>query len=394
MTNELASGPMAAAVAKRLPPLEEELLSFSEDGILDLSREYAGASLPEHVMAAVEASLVRGETHYTTRPGLPALARAVAQKLEREQGLTLDPSLGVIISTGGRESLFAIIQVLAQPGDEVLVPALRPAYLDENIRLARARLVPVPVRAEDGFQVKAAAIRACLTEKTRLLVLGNPANPTGAVLPAQEMAAIAALAAEYDLTVISDESLDESIGSQVRHTSIASFSDAADRTLIVGSFSRLYDLAAWRVGFFAGPAEIAQPVRDLKQAMTICTSAMAQYAALAALTGPQEWLARRRAEIDLKRDFMLATLDGMGVPHSNPAATPYVWVDLRGAGRSSEDVTSWLLAEARVALMSGSRFGPQGEGFARLSLWPTSTELEQAMGRMNRALVRAKEGGR
>ena len=119
-------------------------LNLSENGVLDLSREYEGAPLPEHVMAAVEDSLDQGETHYTTRPGLPALARAVAQKLEREQGVTLDPSLGVIISTGGRESLFAAIQVLAQPGDEVLVPALRPAYIDEDVRLAQAVLVPVP----------------------------------------------------------------------------------------------------------------------------------------------------------------------------------------------------------------------------------------------------------
>jgi aminotransferase len=362
----------------------EDKLNASEDGILDLSREYAGAPLPENVMAAVEASLDRGETHYTTRPGLPALARAIAEKLEREQGVTLDPSLGVIISTGGREGLFVAIRVLAQPGDEVLVPALRPAYIDADIELAQAVPVPVPQGAAGGFQVTAQAIRACLTDRTRLLILSNPANPTGTVIPAKEMAAIAALAQEHDLTVISDESLDESVAGQVRHTSIASFSQAAGRTLIVGSFSRLHDLASWRVGYFAGPKEIAQPVRDLKQAMTICTSAMAQYAAL--LTGPQDWLAYRRAEIDRKRAFVLAVLDEMGLPHSNPAATPYVWLDIRPAGRSSNGFASWLLAKAGVALRPGSHFGPGGEGYARLSLWPTLTQLERAMKRMRRAL--------
>jgi aspartate/methionine/tyrosine aminotransferase len=375
-------------------PTSKDNLKPSEDGVLDLSREYAGAPLPENVMAAVEASLDRGETHYMTRPGLPALARAIAEKLEREQGVTLDPSLGVIVSTGGRESLFVAIRVLAQPGDEVLVPALRPAYIDADIGLAQAIPVPVPQGAAEGFQSTARAIRACLTDRTRLLVLSNPANPTGVVIPAEEMAAIAALALEHDLTVISDESLDESVGDRARHTSIASFPQAAGRTLIVGSFSRLHDLAAWRVGFFAGPKEIAQPVRDLKQAMTICTSAMAQYAALEALTGPQDWLAHRRAEIDRKRAFVLAALDGMGLPHSNPAATPYVWMDIRPAGRSSGGFASWLLAEAGVALKPGSDFGPRGEGYVRLSLWPTLTQLERAMGRMRRALVGDNGGAR
>jgi aminotransferase len=346
--------------------------------------------LPEQVMAAVEASLDRGETHYTTRPGLTALARAVAQKLEREQGVTLDPSLGVIISTGGRESLFVAIRVLAQPGDEVLVPALRPAYIDEDIELAQAIPVPVSQGAADGFQITARAIRACLTDRTRLLILNNPANPTGAVIPAQEMAAIAGLADEHDLTVISDESLDEAVAGDTRHTSIASFHNAAGRTLIVGSFSRLHDLAAWRVGYFAGPKEIAQPVRDLKQAMTICTSAMAQYAALEAMTGPQDWLIHRRAELDAKRAFVLDALDRMGLPHSKPAATPYVWVDVRRADRSSDGFASWLLAEAGVAVRPGCQFGPQGEGYVRLSLWPTLTQLELAMERMGRAPTRAR----
>ncbi len=369
-------------------------LNLSEDGILDLSGEYDGGSLPEHVMAAVEASLDAGETHYTTRPGLPALAQAVAHKLNQEQGLNLDPSLQVIISTGGRESLFAAIQVLAQPGDEVLVPALRPAYIDADIRLAKATLVSVPYRAGNGSRINARAIQACLTDRTRLLLLNNPANPTGAVIPAEEMADIAALAEAHDLTVISDESLDESLGGEARHTSIASFPKASGRTLIVGSFSRLHDLASWRVGYFAGPKEIAQPVRDLKQAMTICTSAMAQYAALAALTGAQDWLVRRRAEIDRRRAFVLAALERMGLPHSRPTTTPYVWADVRSTGLSSRAFVSWLLAEAGIAVTPGSHFGPQGAGYARLSLWPSLTQLELAMGRMSRELAREQRSAR
>jgi len=386
------SGSMAAAIAQRMK--QGRSLEPDSTTILDLSGDYGLGVLPEHVIRAVEQSLDEGETHYTTRPGLPALAEAVAQKLVSEQALTLDPATEVVISCGGREGMFVALQVLVQPGDEVLVPALRPAFVDEDIRLAQGVLVPVPLLAEEGFEMRAERIRERLTDKARVLVLCNPADPTGAVISPEEMARIAALAHEADLTVISDESLDESLDGDIRHTSIASFPEAAQRTLAVGSFSRLHNLASWRVGYFAGHKSLAQPVRDLKQAMTICTSAMSQYAALAALTGPQDWLRQRRAELDAKRAFVLDALGEMGLPHSHPAATPYIFVDVRCQGHTSEDFAAWLLSEAQVAVIPGSRFGRQGEGYVRLSLWPTFSELERAMRRLKPVLDQTAGGAR
>ena len=383
-------GPMAAAIAERATSWpasdpKEGVLQVSTGAVLDLSREYGAGVLPENVIRAVEISLDQGETHYTTRPGLPALAKAVARKLADEQGLTVDPATEVVISCGGREGMFVALQVLTQPGEKVLVPALRPPFIDEALRLAQGTPVPVPLLAQDGFEMRACQIEKCLTDTVRLLVLINPSNPTGVVISAEEMARIAALAEARDLTVISDESLDESLGGDVRHTGIASFPEAAQRTLVVGSFSRLHNLASWRVGYFAGHRSLAVPVRNLKQAMTICTSAMSQYAALEAMTGPQDWLKQRRAEQDAKRAFVLQTLDAMGLPHSHPIATPYVFVDVQEMGRSSEEFAAWLLSGARVMVMPGSQFGLQGEGYVRLSLWPTFSELEEALRRMKRA---------
>lgn len=389
-----SSGPMAAAIAERArgwqvsdPPLGSFQVSIGT--VLDLSCEYGTGVLPENVIRAVEISLDQGQTHYTTRPGLPALAKAVACKLANEQGLALDPATEVVISCGGREGMFVALQVLTQPGEKVLVPALRPSFIDQAIRLAQGVLVPVPLLAKDGFETRAEQIKKCLTDGSRLLVLINPSNPTGAVISAEEMARIAALAQAYDLTVISDESLDESLAGDVRHKSIVSFPEAAQRTLVVGSFSRLHNLASWRVGYFAGHRSLAVPARNLKQAMTICTSAMSQYAALEAMTGPQDWLKQRRAQLDAKRAFVLQALAAMGLPHSRPVATPYVFVDVREMGRSSEEFAAWLLSEARVTVMPGGRFGPQGEGYVRLSLWPTFSELEEAIRRMKWALNRA-----
>lgn len=401
MNNATSSpGPMAAAIARRIErqPLTDSSLGWLKEigsGVtLDLAGEYGVGVLPENVIQAVEKALDVGETHYTDRPGLPALRQAVAQKLAGEQGFTVDPVTEVIISCGGQEGMYLALQVLAQPGCEVLIPDPCPAFLSKAVRQARGAPVPVSLQAEEGFEMKASRILEHLTGKTRLLVLSNPSNPTGAVISAEEMARIAALAQEYDLLIVSDESLDGSLAGDVRHRSVASFSEAARRTVVVGSFSRLHSLASWRVGYFAGPRSLVQPIRDLKQAMTICTSAMAQYAALEVLTGPQGWLKQRRATLDAKRAYVLKALDKMGLPHSRPAVTPYVFVDVRGTGLSSEEFSTWLLAESRVAVVPGSQFGLQGEGYVRLSLWSAFSELEQAMRRMKWALDRAFGGGR
>ena len=389
---------MAAAIAERAGRwrLVDPQSGWSQETIfettLDLSDDYGDVVLPENVITAVEEALDRGETHYTNRAGVPALREAVARKLSGEQSFNVDPTTEVVITCGGREGMFLALQVLIQPGDEVLVPDLRPTFIDEAIRLAGGILIPVSLLAKEGFEMQASQIQERLTDKTRLLVLVNPSNPTGAVISAEEMARIGALVQERDLKVVSDEVLDESLDGDVRHTSIASFPEMAQRTVVVGSFSKLHGLASWRVGYLSGPKALVTPIRDLKQAMTICTSAMSQYAALEAMTGLQDWLVRRRDALDTRRQLVLRALDDMGLPHSRPHATPFVFVDVRSSGRSSGDFAAWLLSNARVAVMPGSRFGDQGEGYIRLPLWSTLSELEQAMRRMKWALNQASRG--
>jgi aminotransferase len=390
--------PMAAALARRVIDRHVSLPQQAQpgqsgfDGILDLSADYGSGVLPLNVIRAVMHSLDEGETHYTTRSGLPALAQAVARKLQREQGFIVDPATEVVISCGGQEAVFIALQILAQPGTDVLIPALRPAYVDEAIRLAGGTAVSVPLLADHDFVLTADRIRESLRAKGGVLLLRNPSDPTGAVIPTEEMARIAELVQAYDLTVIADESLDESLDGDVRHTSIVSFPEAAQHTVVVGSFSRLHALAAWRVGYFAGVRSLVKPVRNLRQAMTICTSAMSQYAALEAITGPQDWLLHRRSELDAKRDYLLAALDGMVLPHSLPAATPYVFVDVRCTGRTSEEFAAWLLGQAGVTTVPGSRYGPQGEGYVRFSLWPSFSDLERAIRRMRWALAQSVGG--
>lgn len=391
---DLESELMVTAIARRVEGLGLTDRQVAQPSIidietpLDLSGDYGDAVLPENVSRAVETSLDEGETHYTVRPGLPALARAVAQKLAREQDFVVDPVAEVAITCGGREGMFIALQALTEPGREVLVPGLRSAFIDDAVRLTGGVPVPVPLLAQEGLELHADRIRECLTDDAQLLVVSNPSDPTGTVIPAEKLAHIAALAQERDLVIISDESLDESLAGDVRHRSIASFPASARRTVVVGSFSRLHSLASWRVGYLAGPKSLMAPVRTLKLAMTLCTSAMAQYAALEAMAGPQDWLQRRRAELDAKRAFVLSALEEMGLAHSQPVVSPYVLVDVRCTGRSSREFVAWLHSEAQVLVASGDRFGEQGEGYVRLSLWPNFSKLEQAMRRIKALLSR------
>ena len=394
MSQAMAQGElMAAAIAERASGslAADRALGRTASGVfdttIDLSQDAVNPGLPDHVFEAVDASLDAGETHYTDRPGLPALRQAAADKLAAEQNLHLNPGKEVVISCGEQEGVFLALQAWVKPGDEVLIPNPGPAYLAEAVRLSGGKAVPVLLSADNGFGLQATQVEQVITPRSRVLVLVNPADPTGAVISADEMARIAAVVKAHDLRVVSAEGMDEALAGDVlhghaQHRSIASFADAPNRTLVVGSFSKLYGLASWRVGYFAGPQALVTPVRDLKQAMSICTSAMAQYAALAAMTGPADWLLARRAGLAAKRAGVVQALETMGLPHSQPQAGPFVFVDITSTGFTSAEFARWLLAEAQVSVSAGAQYGSQGEGFVRISVWATPSEVEQAMRRM------------
>lgn len=381
-----------AFVSKRVIDLWREpndvggLPGVSRRPVIDLSRDYDLGTVPNHVSAAVIRSLERGETHYTNRPGLPALMEAVADKLERQQGISVDGESEVTITCGGREGVFLALHALVESGRHVLVPALRAEWVDRAIRLADCTPVPIVSSSDCQDPMTADDIRRGLSDGTGALLLLNPSNPTGRIMPPGEASRIATLAKERDWLIISDESLDESLEGSVRHKSIAAFPDAKARTVMVGSFSFLHNLAPWRVGYMAGVESLLGPVRSLKRGMTLCTSAMAQYAALQSLEGPQDWLAQRRSRLDERRAFLMDALDDMHLAHSDAEATPYLFVDIRESGRNSEAFAAWSLGETGVVVLPGGLFGPKGEGHVRLSLWSPLSELTDALARWRAAL--------
>lgn len=361
--------------------------------MIDLGRGELDRPTAPHIIAAVADALDRGETHYTSRPGIAPLRHALADRLAAETGITYDPEREVLISSGGQEGLFVAVQMLVRPGDEVLLadPGY-PTYTDA-VRLAGGVCVPVPVDPGTGTGMTATAIAAHLTPRTRLLVLVSPDNPTGAVIDRAEMAKIAALAVERDFVVLFDEIYKAFLFDGAEHANIASFPGMRSRTVIVGSFSKGYAMTGWRVGYVAGEAHLIQPITDLKLALSICSAAPSQWAALAALTGPQDAVTEMRADLNERRAALLPALAAMGLPHGNPRGAYYAFADIRATGFTSATCARIFLERAGVRALPGHLFGPGGEGYLRFALAQPAPAIDQAVSRLVPLVSELKQRG-
>lgn len=359
--------------------------------VIDLGPGELDCRAAPHIIAAAAAALDRGETHYTARSGIRPLREALSERLAAESGVRYDPQTEILVSSGAQEGLFVAVQMLLQPDDEALLadPGY-PSYADA-VRLAGGEPVSVPVDPLRGVGITADAIAARLTPRARLLILVTPDNPTGAVISRDELATIAALAVARDLVVIFDEVYKAYLFDGTEHTSIAAFPGMWERTIVIGSFSKAYAMAGWRAGYVAGAASLLQPITDLKLALSICSAAPSQWAAYAALTGPQDAVAATLIELTERRAALLSALDALGLPHSKPQGAFYVFVDIRSTGLSSTDCARLLLDEAGVRTLPGTLFGPGGEGFLRLALVQPVPVIREAMARLA-PLFRALRG--
>lgn len=350
--------------------------------VINLRRGEMDRATAPHIVAAASAALGRGETHYTPRPGILPLRRGVAAMIARESGIAYDPATEVLIASGGQEGLFVAVQMLVQPGDDVLLADPGYSSYREAIRLAGGNVVPVPISAADRYGMTAATLAARMTPRTRVLVLVSPDNPTGGVTARAEMEQIAAFAVAHDLTVLFDETYKAFTFDGAEHACIAAFLGMRPRTVVVGSFSKTYAMTGWRVGYVAAAAELLEPITDLKLALSICSAAPSQWAAAAALDGPQEHVDEALAEVARRRAALLPALTAMGLPHGDPQGAYYAFADIRGTGISSSACADLFLSRAGVHTLPGDRFGPGGEGFLRFSMVQPAPTIAEAMDRL------------
>lgn len=336
---------------------------------------------PYHIREEGIYSLEKARTHYTGNAGLPELRKEITNFLNRRYGLSYDPMKETIVTVGGSEAIDLAIRAMVCPGDEVIIP--QPCYVSYEPCVILTQGVPVTVclKEEDEFRLTGKDLRAAITDKTKLLVLPFPNNPTGAVMTEADLKEIAEICVEKDIVVLSDEIYSE-LTYGMKHVSIASFPGMCERTIVINGFSKGHAMTGWRLGYACGPEEIIRQMTKIHQFAIMCAPTMSQYAAIEALRNGDEDVAMMRDSYDKRRRFVVHELRDMGLPCFEPYGAFYVFPCIREFGMTSEEFATKLLMEQKVAIVPGTAFGDCGEGFLRISYAYSLENLKKALGRL------------
>jgi aspartate aminotransferase len=340
---------------------------------------------PRHIVDAAKQALDEGWTHYGPPQGLPELRQAIAAHVSRTRGVQVGPE-HVCVVPGGKPIIFFPMLALLEPGDEVIYPNPGFPIYESMINFLGATPVPIPLIEERGFSFDLKLLRERLSAKTKMLVLNSPQNPTGGVIPADDIRAIAAMVRDRDLIVLADE-----IYSQIYFgeppLSIASLPEMLEKTIILDGFSKTYAMTGWRMGYGVMPAWLVEPVNKLMVNSNSCTASFTQRAGIAALNGPQDDVAKMVAEFRRRRDAFCAGLNTLpGFRCTTPGGAFYAFPNISGTGWNSQALADALLDQAGVACLSGTAFGAYGEGYLRFSIANSFENLMCAVDRIRKFL--------
>ncbi len=328
-----------------------------------------------------------GKTHYEPTNGVFELRRALASKASRDYALRYDPHSEILVTVGGTEAIFAALYGLVNPGDEVLVPNPGFVLYEPCVRLAGGKPVPVPLREHTEFKMDPEDVTSLISDKSRVIILNYPNNPTGSVLSHEEIKDLCKIAVERDLIVISDEVYEKVIYDGARHYSPASLPGMRERTLVVNSFSKTYAMTGLRVGYVYGPEDLISALWLVHQYVVACVNSISQYAALEALTGPQDFVDSMVTEFDRRRHLVYERLREIeGFSCMLPKGAFYAFPNVESFGMPSEQFADFLAKKARVVTVPGSAFGSMGEGHIRISYAAAYSELEKALDRIEQAV--------
>ncbi|WID98334.1 pyridoxal phosphate-dependent aminotransferase [Bosea vestrisii] len=346
---------------------------------------------PEHIVEAAVKALRDGHHGYTPANGILPLREAVAADLHKRFQVDVSPE-EVMIVPGGKVTMFMAILMFGEPGAEILYPDPGFPIYRSMIEYTGATPIPVPIREENGFAFSAEETLALITPKTRLLIVNSPANPTGGVTPKAEVdKLVAGLARFPDVAVMSDEIYDQMLYDGEKHVCLLSYPEIRDRLILLNGWSKTYAMTGWRMGFSVWPKPLYDNARKLAVNSHSCVNAPAQWAGLAALTGPQDAVAMMLAEFDRRRKAVVAGLNGLpGVSCIVPKGAFYAFPNVSQTGWKAKKLASALLEDAGVATIGGPDFGVHGEGYIRLSYANSLENIERALGRMGEFLKNAK----
>ena len=343
---------------------------------------------PWHIREAAIQSLERGHTYYTSNSGLMELREEVAKYMNRRFALEYERD-EVLITVGGSEAIDVAVRSLVNPGDEVIVPMPSFVCYEPIVRMAGGRAVIIETKKENGFKLTPEELKAAITDKTKMLILPYPNNPTGAVLNREELEALAEVLRDTDIAVLSDEIYAE-LTYGATHISIAGIEGMKERTVIASGFSKAYAMTGWRLGYLVGPRVWLKEMTKLHQYAIMCAPTVSQFAAIEALREGDADIEEMRAEYDRRRNFIYEGLTRIGIPVLMPEGAFYIYPYIGGYGLSSEEFCQRLLMEEKCAIVPGTAFGDCGEGYARISYAYSVRHIEEALEKIERFVNKLK----
>jgi len=336
---------------------------------------------PWHIRDEGIYSLEKGRTFYTSNAGLMDLRKEICTYLKRKYNVSYDAAKETVVTVGGSEAIDIALRAMINPGEEVLIP--QPSYVSYEPCAVLAGAVPVIIdlKAENEFRLTAQELRDAITDKTKVLILPFPNNPTGAIMEKEDLEAIAEVILEKDIFVISDEIYSE-LTYKGKHVTIASLPGMQERTIVINGFSKAFAMTGWRLGYACGPAVIIEQMTKIHQFAIMCAPTTSQYAAVAALRDGDEDVAQMCESYNQRRRYLMHAFKEMGLPCFEPFGAFYVFPCIKEFGMTSDEFATRFLQEYKVAVVPGTAFGDSGEGFLRISYAYSIENLKVAIGRL------------
>lgn len=361
------------------------------DDVISLGVGEPDFQTPWHIRQAGIKSLQDGKTKYTSNWGLIELRKAVSSYMKEQTGVTYDPQHEILISVGGSEAIDAAIRAIVGHGDEVLI--VEPSFVCYGpiVKLAGGVPVSIPTKAENRFRLTAEELKSHITDKTKLLILPYPGNPTGAIMERKDLEAIANVLKDTQIAVISDEIYSELTYTGNRHCSISSIYGMADRTVVINGFSKAYSMTGWRMGYACGPEPILSQMTKIHQFAIMSAPTTSQYAAIEALKNGRQDIERMVEEYDMRRRLMVNGFRGLGLECFEPQGAFYAFPSIKSTGMTSEEFCEKLLYSKKVAIVPGNAFGLSGEGYVRASYCYSVDHIKEALKRIGEFLEEIKK---
>ncbi len=340
---------------------------------------------PWHIRAAAIHSIESGQTTYTENQGLLKLRTEICKYQKRHFNLDYKPS-EVIVTVGGSEAIDIALRALVDESDEVIIPT--PSYVayEPGVILAGGVVVPLPLTSENEFKITKEALESCISEKTKVILLNFPNNPTGGVMTEEDYAAIVPILKKHNIMILSDEIYGDLLY-EGAHDSLAHFEEVKDQVLIINGFSKAYSMTGWRLGYLLGNEKLIEQINKIHQYVIMCAPIMSQYAAIEALQRGDAVVEEMRLEYLARRNYIVKAFNDLNIKTHTPKGAFYIFPDIRSTNMTSEEFCEALLNDQRVACVPGTAFGDAGEGFIRVSYAYSIEEINTAMQRIKQFLI-------